>query len=377
VSAARRGAAAAWPAVLPFLAFFFGFRQWSRKGRDPKARAITVLYEPPPLLSPTELGTLVDHRIEMHDITATLVDLAVRGFIHIEKTESKVLGLFSSKEYVFHLKKPREDWAGLRKHEHAYLDAIFRHAGAKSPLAALKSFFGGGDDEPAAMPLGAGAGPTYGSVPLSQLKNEFYKDLAVIKKAVYAQLVSKGHYLREPSAVLGGWIAIAVAVLALGIGGAVFVSNSGALSVDPMVLAVGGGLAGLILLVFAFLMPARTVRGARAREAGLGFREFLSRVEEDRFKRMITSPEMFERYLPFAMAFRVEKKWARAFEDMFTEPPRWYTGYDGGHFHAAAFMSDINALSTAASSTMASSPSGSGGGGSSGGGSGGGGGGGF
>ena len=126
-------------------------------------------------------------------------------------------------------------------------------------------------------------------------------------------------------------------------------------------------------------MPARTEAGARAREAALGFREFLSRVETDRYRRMITSPEMFERYLPYAMAFDVEEKWARAFEDIYREPPNWYTGTGTGHFNALAFSSRMSALSSAASSTMASSPSSSGssGGGSSGGGNGGGGTGGF
>jgi uncharacterized membrane protein len=109
----------------------------------------------------------------------------------------------------------------------------------------------------------------------------------------------------------------------------------------------------------------------------LGFKEFLARVEEDRFKRMITSPEMFERFLPYAMAFKVEGKWAQAFEDLFSEPPDWYSGHGVGAFHASSFTRGLTAMSTAASSTMGSSPSGSGGGGSRGGGRGGGGGGGF
>ena len=41
---------------------------------------------------------------------------------------------------------------------------------------------------------------------------------------------------------------------------------------------------------------------------------------------MVDSPEMFERYLPHAMALHVEKKWARAFEDLYKEPPDWYSG---------------------------------------------------
>jgi len=118
-------------------------------------------------------------------------------------------------------------------------------------------------------------------------------------------------------------------------------------------------------------------------EGALGFKEFLSRVEEDRFKRMITSPEMFERFLPYAVAFRVESRWAKAFEGMFTQAPGWYSGSASGPFLASSFARDVSHMSSTAGRTMSyrapssSSSSGSGGGGSSGGGSGGGGGGGF
>lgn len=378
-SGAVRGATEKWPGALPFLVFFVAFREWRRKGRDPEARSIVVQYEPPSDLGPTETGTLVDHKVDMHDITASLVDLAVRGFIHIEKRVSKTLGIFSSTEYVFHLKKPRGEWGALKEHERLYLSAIFKHSGASSVMATLKSFIGEAEEEPPAGAVreGAGQGPTYESVELSALKNQFYKDLAKIKQAVYEQLVDRGHYSRSPSAVKKRWTVTGLAVGMVGVAGAVSISNSGLFPVDPAFLGGGAVASALILLAFGAVMPARTILGARTREAALGFKEFLSKVEEDRFRRMITSPEMFERYLPYAMAFKVEKKWARAFEDMFTEPPRWYTGYDGGRFHASSFTNDINALTSAASSTMSSSPSGSGGGGSSGGGSGGGGGGGF
>jgi len=138
----------------------------------------------------------------------------------------------------------------------------------------------------------------------------------------------------------------------------------------------------VIMIGFGIVMPARTVEGARAREKVLGFLEFLDRVEGDRLRDFVKTPEMFERFLPFAMAFGVEKKWARAFADICTEPPRWYSGGYPGQFNAAVFSDRLSTMTTRAASTMASSPrssSGSGfsGGGSSGGGGGGGGGGGF
>ena len=336
-----------WPAALPFLVFFLAYRAWSSRGRDPKEGAIAVQYEPVSGLSPAEMGTLVDHRAEMRDITATLVDLAVRGYVRIEETrERKLLGLLSDTDFQFHLRKPRAEWSGLAGHEERYLDALFK-----------------GDS----------------SVRLSDLKDKFYTSLPGIRDALYEQLVERGFYKQRPDSVKNNWLGGGALLLAAGIGGAVWAAAASAVWVSPIALGIAAVVSGITLLVFARLMPARTEDGARAREAALGFREFLSRVESDRYKRMITSPEMFERFLPYAMAFDVEEKWARAFEDIYREPPSWYTGTGTGQFHAAAFSSRMSALSSAASSTMASSPSssGSGGGGSSGGGSGGGGGGGF
>ncbi len=368
VSGALRQIEARWPLVLPFLFFAFAFSAWRRNGRDPEPGTLVVQYEPPGRLSPAEVGTLIDNKADMHDLTATLVDLAVRGYIHIEKRKEHVLGVFSKHEYVFHLKKPTEAWADLREHERLYIGALFERAGVAAVPAARAT----GEPDGA----GAGPGPTYGSVELSSLKNRFYKDLDGIRRALYDQLVAHGYYRRDPQKVRQAWIGSAVVTGFVGVGGALWLSDHAALAIDPLTLGAAAAAAALILFFFALIMPARTVAGARTREQALGFREFLARVEEDRYRRMITSPEMFERYLPFAMAFRVEERWARAFQDMYTEPPRWCSGYAGA-FNAASFSHDMHAMSSAASSTMSSSPSGSGGGGSSGGGSGGGGGGGF
>ena len=128
-------------------------------------------------------------------------------------------------------------------------------------------------------------------------------------------------------------------------------------------------------------MPARTAAGARALERILGFEEFLRRVEGDRLERVVRTPEMFERFLPFAMAFGVEKRWAKAFKDLQMQPPTWYYGVNATDFNARYLSDRLGVLSERAGSALTSSPRSSGGsgfsGGSSGGGSGGGGGGGF
>ena len=320
----RLAAVLQWtPLLIPLLVFWLAFKSWQKRGRDPKEGSLAVQYEPLADASPAELGTLVDHKADMPDITATLVDLAVRGFIRIEETtESHLFGLSKSTDYIIHIIRKRAEWTTLKPHEQRYLEALAKAA----PRDAY-------------------------TVTVSELKDKFYTSLPKIRDAIYDTLVSKGFYLQRPDQVKGKWIVFAVLMLFM---------------------------VGAVTVLAAKIMPARTVEGARAREATLGFKEFLERVDSDRYKQMITSPEMFERYLPFAMAFGVGEIWARAFEDIYREPPSWYTG-GTGHFSAINFASSIGNMSSAAASSMSSSPSssGSGGGGSSGGGSGGGGGSGF
>jgi uncharacterized membrane protein len=332
------------------IVFVLFYRYWQKKGRDPKAEAIVVRYEPAKGMSPAELGTLVDNTADMEDITATLVDLAVRGFVHItELTQAHLLGLVKKTDYRIDILRKRNEWSVLKPHEQSYLNAL----GEAAPL-----------DE-------------Y-SMKVSELQNRFYKFLPAIKNAIYDNLVAAGFYLERPDKSKAK--AIGFSMLGIFVIGAVAILTfKGSLTLfQPRATLLSAAITIVILLLFARIMPARTVPGARAREAALGFKEFLSRVDEDRFKKMITSPDMFEKYLPYAMAFGVADRWAVAFKDIYREPPQWYSG-GTGPFNVTSFSHSIGTFSAAASSSMGSSPgsSGSGGGGSSGGGSGGGGGSGF
>lgn len=381
-----------WPAALPLFAFFFAHRAWRRRGRDPEAQAIVVGYEPPQGMTPAEVGTLVDHDCEMRDLTALLVDLAVRGYIGIEEVEEKkLLGLIKETDYAFHLRRPRDDWGELPEHERKFLSALFSSASmATAPWEVIKAAIGearsaraeGREVDPRELverATATAAGEPAESVRLSQLQNRFYRSLPGIRDAVYESLMKRGFYKHRPDKVKANWVGGGLVLGFLSVFASVFIGGWGATWISPVALAAGGVGSALVILGFGSVMPARTEAGARAREAALGFREFLDKVESDRYRRMVTSPEMFERYLPHAMAFGVEGRWAAAFDDLYREPPDWYSGGHHGSFRASTFSSRMSTLSTRAGSTMSSSPSssGSGGGGSSGGGSGGGGGSGF
>jgi uncharacterized membrane protein YgcG len=348
----RSWIADSWPLAVPVFAFLLGFVAWNRNGREPRRRSIAVAYDPPLGMSPAEVGTLVDHKAEMHDITSTLVDLAVRGYLTIEEVERPGwFGLFSSSDYVFHLKRPRGEWQDLAPHEQRYLEGLFAGVGTRS-------------------------------VPLDTLTNRFHVHLDGIRDAIYGSLLSRGYYRRRPDHAGNGLILLGFFLFMAGIP-LMILALVEELPLDWRIVAAGFGGAVLILILFYRRMGARTEPGVRALEQALGFRKFLSRVESDRYRRMVTSPEMFERFLPYAMAFRVESRWARAFDQLYTTPPEWYRGSSNGRFHASDLARGLHRMSGRAGRTMSSSPSssgsssGSGGGGSSGGGSGGGGGRGF
>jgi uncharacterized membrane protein YgcG len=333
---------------LPLVTLAVMFTMWWYKGRDPDAgRSIAPMYEPPAGMTPAEAGTLIDDKTDPRDITCTLVDLAVRGYVKIQEVSDTTLLVFHHKDYIFHLLKPREQWGNLTSYERVMLENVFS----------------GGDE-----------------TRLSSLKNRFYTALPIIRQNVMAALRNKGMYLLDPdSANAYSFVGILLAAAPFLL--AHFTGYKTVFSVSPLV--VGCILiSAIIWWLFARQMSALTVKGAQTRISVMGFQEFMNRVDADRIKRM--PPDTFEKYLPFAMALGVEHHWAQAFAGIIQNPPSWYSspgGYTG--FNPLLFSSSMNSMTTNMQEVFASAPrasssgsgfSGGGGGGFSGGGFGGGGG---
>jgi uncharacterized membrane protein YgcG len=277
---------------LPLLTFGVMFVLWWYKGRDPDPGvSVAPMYEPPAGFSPAEAGSLLEDQVHPRDITATLVDLAVRGYIKIEEKVDRGI-LFHHKDYVFHLLKPREQWNDVAPHE----------------LVMLGNVFAAGTD-----------------TELSSLKNRFYTALPAIRTDIMSALKAKGMYLVDPesaNAYSVGAIVVILApfVIAQFMGGLNVFSSLG-----PVILS--GGVAALVWWLFARQMTAKTVKGARTRVELLGFQEFMNRVDADRLKLMPANT--FEKYLPYAMALGVEHHWAQAFAGIVKDPPAWYSSPNG------------------------------------------------
>src|SRR5260221_7484927 len=127
-----------WPLIVPIFAFFGMFWLWWTRGRDPRLRPIAAQYEPPDMLTPSEVGTLIDNSVDMRDITAAILDLAVRGFITIEaKDKSNMTGLIHDKDYVVPLKRSPAEWAALGPPEQELLNGLFSGGAAAGATASL------------------------------------------------------------------------------------------------------------------------------------------------------------------------------------------------------------------------------------------------
>jgi len=292
----------------------------------------------------------VDESPDTRDITATLVDLAVRGYLRItERKADHLLGLWSSVDYLFNRVKPRQEWAALPQFERLLLEALFKDSE--------------GDE-----------------VWLSSLENRFYQSLPGIHDAMFNALQTRKYYGQRPDRVKQAYLIGGIAVgMLLTVALAILADRWG---MAPLTALAAGLLSGVIVVGFGRIMPARTQQGTKALEGVLGFEEFLTRVEADRFDRLIKTPELFEKFLPYAMALGVEQNWARAFESIVMTAPAWYQGSDLAQFNTRGFTSRMGDMASRTGSTMTSAPRSSSGsgfssGGSSGGGFGGGGGRGF
>ncbi|HSH74462.1 MAG TPA: DUF2207 domain-containing protein [Longimicrobiales bacterium] len=330
-----------WVLLLPFLSLLLMWNLWKRHGKDPSRLPIVTRYEPPEGMIPAEVGTLVDNKPDLRDITATLVDLAVRGFIRIEqREEGGFLGLGVDREYTFGLVKERSTWDDeLTGFERELLVELFKCGY-----------------------------PPKNQVKTEQLDVNFYKSLPRLRGRLFGQMVAAGYYRARPDHVVakywGSALATVIGTLVL----LVFAGASGLLGAGTTAILLGGIGTVIPPLVFAPLMSRRTGTGTRRLEQILGYEEFLERVDADRLERMVDTPEAFERALPYAMALGVEQRWARAFEDIYREPPDWYSGSDTGTFEILRFTRGLNLMSARTQAVMSSRPrpqsssSGSGGG---------------
>jgi Predicted membrane protein (DUF2207) len=282
-----------------------------------------VEYTPPDDLRPGQIGTLVDEVAGPLDVSATIVDLAVRKYLKIEEIP---------KHHLF----GHPDWKLTRLDKN---DPLLRYE-----RLLLDALFAGTD----------------GDVLLSSLKTKFHTSLVSVEGALYDDAVARGWFMVRPDKARAFWHGIALSAI---IGGAALTfvlarwTSLGLLGI-PVIIG------GLVLSACSHAMPRRTPKGTGTTRRVLGFRRFISESERDR-ARFAEQQQLFSEYLPYAIVFGVVDRWAKTFEGLAAPDTSWYSS--STPFNVIAFSNSINGFAVSSVGTMQSTPAGSGGSGFSGG----------
>jgi uncharacterized protein (TIGR04222 family) len=297
-----------------------------------------VEFAPPDGIRPGQVGTLIDERANVLDVTASIVDLAVRGHLHIEEIEDT--GWFSKADWkLTRLPGAVDD---LLAYERALLEALFQ----------------AGDE-----------------VFVSELRNTFAERLGKVQRELVQDALRRKWFRGDPERAVARWIGVGILLLLAGAGLTFVLARWTTLGIAGIAVIV----CGLITLVAARWMPSRTARGTAMVRRVRGFRRVIA-TAETHMSRWAEQEQVFTRFLPFAIVFGLTDRWAGAFASLADEPDTssWYTGRHP--FTGIALAHSLDSFAVTTGGTLASTPAGSGssgfgGGGFSGGGGGGGGGG--
>lgn len=270
-----------------------------REGRDPATIVVPeYLTEPPGGDPPGIVGLLVDEKADMRDIMATFIDLARRGYFAIEQTQSTTLGVFKNTEFTFH--KNDKAWNDVADYENTILQGLFP----------------GGRTE----------------TTLDDLKEKFYTRIDGIKQSMYNTLVTSRYFTRSPEDTRNRWMFRGIVLLVLGSAG-FWVSHIYLRSISPLIFLPPVALVviGAFMTLFSDVMPAKTEKGAQQAALWRAFQRYLANL--DRYS-VENAAQRFEEYMPFAVAFGLEKEFVKETTPKLTAMPVWYyPTYLGGPWH--------------------------------------------
>ena len=291
-----------WPLALPVVALLLVLGLRRANGRGPaRGQSVKPEYEPPPGLIPAEAGALGAERALARHVIATLMDLAVRGYLRIEQ----VTNAFGGTDFLFKRLKPVAGDPDLKPLETLTLARLFR------------------DDWALNLRL------------LSEVKRDYDSTVPPIREELYRAMVADGFFAVSPERVRILW-----AKLGLGLGAAAAVLYTwapGWLGPTPWLAPAGLAGSGLVILAFSPLMPRRTRAGMEALARVRGFEEFLLRAEKDRLARL--PGDTLHRWLPWAVALGVSDRWILNFQGLKVDPPAWFTGREA--FSLSLYQLDL------------------------------------
>ena len=271
--------------VLPIFFVLGMLLLWRTRGRDdPGKTYASYVSEPPSKLSPGLAGALIDEKVDTKEVIATIVDLARQGYL--EMTDTKGDGGSGRTETIFTRNKPLDDLNGFER-------------------KVAESLFDGSHPD---------------QVTTKELRNHFYTHVSPIVGQVYDDVVTAGLFFSNPKAVRARWVGYGFLVaVVLGVLTAIFAFAD----IGGWGYFLFGSIVSVVIVwCFAPFMPQRTATGAQEQRKWEAFRNYLHDLT--RFQDMESAKDSFEKYLPYAIAFGVERQWVRRFEGLNVPSPTWY-----------------------------------------------------
>jgi hypothetical protein len=382
---------------------------WSAVGRDPARGVIMALYEPPASLSPAAMRYLMRMGYDNKTFAAAVLDMAVRGFLKITEDSGTYRLTLTGKDNRVLSPDEKQIASDLFEERNEVILRQENHTLIKGAMLATQKWLKAAEEK------------TY------FLTNSRYLIPALVLSVLImlSYFVTLGMPQRIGGVFISFWLTfwtIGVSALLLTVfaawrdvsrhGSASLIGAGKALFYTAFAIPfLGGEIMGLIFLVkltslafgiflaasgalhgvFVHLMKAPTFAGRRLMDQVEGFKMFLGSVDGDRLNRAAPpqqTPQVFEKFLPYALALDVEQDWANKFSGILsaagTAPgssgsaytPSFYSGTSWNSFGGAGFASSFGSSLTSAISSSSSAPGSGGGGGDGGSGGGGGGGGG-
>lgn len=266
------------------------YRKWQREGRD-QQRPGTVVpqFNPPANVRPYLAGSLRDEQVDPQDISGTIIDLAYRGFLKIREDKKKKYTLVKTDG-----SKPLQNGDDLDPIEQELMDALFG-----SLL----------------------------EVEVDTLNTTFYAKSIKLQGQIYDRMVNLGYFAQSPQKTRQKYFGVAAGYIVLGVFLLIMSLTFAFLLLGvpgPFSLGLACLFAGIAWVSIAKYMPAKTPAGSKAYYDVEGFKMYMYRAE--RYRLQDLTPEEFERYLGYAVAFGIERQWAENFKDIYKGQPEWYEG---------------------------------------------------
>lgn len=297
---------------LPIVTFLIMLALWLKYGRDEKTIKNTIVphYTPPKGLLPSESGTIIDETVNPADITATIIDHAIKG-------EIKITDL-GNEDFELELIKPYEI---TKDFESKILKGVFDYnkKGEKKKI--------------------------------SELRNKFYTHLYGIHTALNQELIQNGYFKKSPQSIRATYYSL---------GGAIAFLSFALIGFSTPANFLSAIITGIIIMIFGRFMPSKTQKGTETYYQLKGLYEYIDTAEKDRMKFQENHKILFEKLLPYAMAFGLVKKWAAAFDGILATPPKWFVS-STNQFNFIHFSNALNNFSSHTSTYLNSQPGGKGG----------------